>query len=60
MSEAMMPPADDSAESSSEEAEARSKELLLFAKLVEEHVFPGEDSEEGLAGRLMAWQTLES
>jgi hypothetical protein len=33
---------------------------LVWAQLVSEHVFPKEDSVAGLAGRLKAWQALES
>jgi hypothetical protein len=58
MSEAT-PPADHDSESP-EERRRRIELHLVWAQLVSEHVFPKEDSVAGLAGRLKAWQALES
>jgi hypothetical protein len=58
MSEAT-PPADHDSESPEERR--RLIELhLVWAQLVSEHVFEKEDSVAGLAGRLRAWQALQS
>jgi hypothetical protein len=54
-----MPPADHNSESP-EEARRRIELHLVWARLVSEHVFEKEDSVDGLAGRLKAWQALES
>jgi hypothetical protein len=53
------PPADHNSESP-EEARRRIELHLVWAQLASEHVFPKEDSAAGLAGRLKAWQDLES
>jgi hypothetical protein len=54
-----MPPANHNSESP-EEARRRIELHLVWVQLVSKHVFPKEDSVAGLAGRLKAWQALQS